>query len=119
MYRRLFAGLDIEEKYAEAIVDSVLRLHANPINGHTPSRTPSKRQLRTLVHLCPGPAVTAGARKSIAIGSVGRLEWVENCLLVEPAQQAHSLHNAAEFICVDHETAVRASAHLMDCLAWR
>jgi hypothetical protein len=33
MYRRLFAGLDIEEKYAEAIVDSVLRLHANPING--------------------------------------------------------------------------------------
>ena len=37
MYRRLFAGLDIEEKYAEAIVDSVLRLHANPING-TPRR---------------------------------------------------------------------------------
>jgi AcrR family transcriptional regulator len=37
MYRRLFAGLDIEEKYAEAIVDSVLRLHANPING-TPQR---------------------------------------------------------------------------------
>jgi AcrR family transcriptional regulator len=37
MYRRLFAGLDIEEKYAEAIVDSVLWLHANPING-TPHR---------------------------------------------------------------------------------
>jgi AcrR family transcriptional regulator len=37
MYRRLFAGLDIEEKYAEAICDSVLRLHANPINS-TPRR---------------------------------------------------------------------------------
>jgi AcrR family transcriptional regulator len=37
MYRRLFAGLDIEEKYTEAIVDSVLRLHANPIN-RTPQR---------------------------------------------------------------------------------
>jgi AcrR family transcriptional regulator len=36
MYRRLFAGLDIEEKYAEAIVDSVLRLHANPINSTPP-----------------------------------------------------------------------------------
>lgn len=30
MYRRLFAGLDIDEKYAGAIVDSVLRLQANP-----------------------------------------------------------------------------------------
>jgi AcrR family transcriptional regulator len=37
MYRRLFAGLDIEEKYAEAIVDSVLRLNAIPINS-TPRR---------------------------------------------------------------------------------
>jgi hypothetical protein len=33
IYRRLFAGLDIEEKYVEAIVDSVLRLHVNPINS--------------------------------------------------------------------------------------
>jgi hypothetical protein len=33
MYRRLFAGLDIDEKYAEAIVDSVLRLNAIPINS--------------------------------------------------------------------------------------
>ncbi|WP_433679129.1 TetR/AcrR family transcriptional regulator C-terminal ligand-binding domain-containing protein [Nocardia sp. CA-119907] len=33
IYRRLFVGLDIEEKYAEAIVDSVLRLHASPISG--------------------------------------------------------------------------------------
>jgi AcrR family transcriptional regulator len=33
MYRRLFAGLDIEQKYAETIADSVLRLHANPINS--------------------------------------------------------------------------------------
>lgn len=37
MYRRLFAGLDIDQKYAEAIVDSVLRLHADPIN-HTHRR---------------------------------------------------------------------------------
>ncbi|MEV0033972.1 TetR/AcrR family transcriptional regulator [Nocardia sp. NPDC050793] len=29
MYRRLFAGLDIDKTYVEAIVDSVLRLHAN------------------------------------------------------------------------------------------
>src|SRR5258708_15169275 len=37
MYRRLFAGLDIEETYAEAILDGVLRLHTNPINS-TPQR---------------------------------------------------------------------------------
>jgi AcrR family transcriptional regulator len=33
MYRRLFAGLDIDEKYAETIVDSVLRLNAIPISS--------------------------------------------------------------------------------------
>jgi AcrR family transcriptional regulator len=33
MYRRLFAGLDIDEAYAEAIVDGVLRLHAKPPNS--------------------------------------------------------------------------------------
>jgi AcrR family transcriptional regulator len=33
MYRRLFAGLDIDEKYAETIVDSVLRLNAIPVNS--------------------------------------------------------------------------------------
>jgi AcrR family transcriptional regulator len=30
IYRRLFAGLDIDDTYAERIVDSVLRLHASP-----------------------------------------------------------------------------------------
>lgn len=38
MYRRLFAGLDIEPKYAEAVADSVLRLHANAINLPKPRR---------------------------------------------------------------------------------
>jgi hypothetical protein len=33
MCRRLFAGLDIDEKYAEAIVSSFLRLNAIPINS--------------------------------------------------------------------------------------
>ena len=41
MYRRLFAGLDIDEKYAEAIVDSVLRLNATPIHS-----TPRRRHRR-------------------------------------------------------------------------
>jgi AcrR family transcriptional regulator len=37
MYRRLFAGLDIDEKYVGAVVDGVLRLHAIP-NESTPRR---------------------------------------------------------------------------------
>jgi AcrR family transcriptional regulator len=33
VYRRLFAGLDIDEEYVEAVVDSVLRLYTSPIDG--------------------------------------------------------------------------------------
>jgi hypothetical protein len=42
-YRRLFAGLEIDEKYVEAVVDSVLRLHKSLSDG-VPSR---HRRMRT------------------------------------------------------------------------
>lgn len=42
-YRRLFAGLDIDETYVEAVVDGVLRLHRNLVDG-VPRR---HRRMRT------------------------------------------------------------------------
>jgi len=42
-YRRLFAGLDVDETYVEAVVDSVLRLHTSVGDG-VPRR---HRRMRT------------------------------------------------------------------------
>ena len=43
MYRRLFAGLTVDKKYVEAIVDGVLRLHANQRMATPP---PERRRRR-------------------------------------------------------------------------